>query len=624
MLTYLLKRLAAMVPTLLGITFLTFLIVNCAPGDPVGATLEGGGADTPGAEAGGGNMDRMADSIKAKKKLLGMVTEDFSVQRYSPELEVAERLGELDAWPRALHQDEGILLAGTADGWLHEILGGQSWDLEVEGKVQSLDSAGRVVVVGTSEGELLTVDLDEGVQARIEPLDKSIRAVAIAQDRVLVGANDGVIRVYTLPDLSYTAKLEEHISGVYDIEVGTDRFWSGGYDRKLREWDLETLGLTRVSEAHGQAINDISLSPDGARLATACDDRRAYVFDLEDLDTPSVVLPDHYKRVSAVAWSADGQLLYTGSHDELLRSWPLDVAEPVPRQAPEKVGRVHGLVVFDGDLYCAADGWKEVPVIVRYLRWLSRLATLDFDRSFVDDQPVIDKIAEALPVTILLNVISISLIYLISIPLGVLAAVKRGSLFDHVSSILLFMLYSLPNFWLATLLIMTFSSRQTWDVLPSVGLHASNAADMSYLPWLGDSILHLVLPIACLTYAGFASLSRYTRTSLLETIQADYVRTARAKGLAETVVVLKHALRNALITIVTLIGNLLPRMIGGSVIIEYIFTIDGMGKLGFDAILTRDYPVIMAITTFSALLTLLGILVSDVLYSAVDPRVTTD
>ena len=205
-----------------------------------------------------------------------------------------------------------------------------------------------------------------------------------------------------------------------------------------------------------------------------------------------------------------------------------------------------------------------------------------------------------------------------------LAAVKRGSMFDHVSSVLLFMLYSLPNFWLATLLIMGFSSKQTWDILPSVGLHANNANDLSYLPWLGDSVLHLVLPIICMTYAGFASLSRYTRTSLLETIQADYVRTARAKGLAETVVVLKHALRNALITIVTLIGNLLPRMIGGSVIIEYIFTIDGMGKLGFDAILTRDYPVIMAITTFSALLTLVGILVSDLLYSAVDPRVTAE
>jgi peptide/nickel transport system permease protein len=623
MLVYLLKRLAAMLPTLLGITLLTFLIVNCAPGDPVGATLEGGGADGAGAEGGGTNPDQMADAIKAKKKLLGMVTEDYSLQTFDGELGVDDRVGELDAWPRSLLLHNGMLLAGAADGTVHQVADGVSWDVEVVGKVQALAARENIVAVGTSEGELLTLDLNGGVVGRISPLDKGIRALAVLEDRLLVGADDGVIRVYSMPELTYEAKLEGHIAGVYDIEVGEGRFWSAGYDRILREWDAETLTVTRTSEAHGQAVNDLALSPDGTMLATACDDRKAYVFDLTDLDTPTHVLPNHYKRVSSVAW-AGPTLLYTGSHDELVRSWDLSVAEPVALASPEKIGRIHDLVVLDGQLYSAADGWKEVPVIVRYFKWLSRIATLDFDRSFVDEQPVIDKIAKALPVTLLLNVISISLIYLISIPLGVLAAVKRGSMFDHVSSVLLFMLYSLPNFWLATLLIMGFSSKQTWDILPSVGLHANNANDLSYLPWLGDSVLHLVLPIICMTYAGFASLSRYTRTSLLETIQADYVRTARAKGLAETVVVLKHALRNALITIVTLIGNLLPRMIGGSVIIEYIFTIDGMGKLGFDAILTRDYPVIMAITTFSALLTLVGILVSDLLYSAVDPRVTAE
>ena len=125
-----------------------------------------------------------------------------------------------------------------------------------------------------------------------------------------------------------------------------------------------------------------------------------------------------------------------------------------------------------------------------------------------------------------------------------------------------------------------------------------------------------------LTYGGFASLSRYARTSLLETIQQDYVRTARAKGLSERVVIYKHALRNSLIAIVTLVGTLLPAMIGGSVIVEYIFSIRGMGMLAFEAILQRDYPVVMAITTFSALLTLMGVLVSDVLYTVVDPRIT--
>ena len=147
---------------------------------------------------------------------------------------------------------------------------------------------------------------------------------------------------------------------------------------------------------------------------------------------------------------------------------------------------------------------------------------------------------------------------------------------------------------------------------------------MSYWEWLLDRIKHLFLPILVMTYAGFASLSRYARTTMLETIQEDFVRTARAKGLSERVVVYKHAFRNSLITIVTLMGNLLPAMIGGSVIVEYIFNIQGMGLLGFDAILQRDYPVIMAITSFSAFLTLLGILLSDILYSVVDPRVSQE
>jgi ABC-type dipeptide/oligopeptide/nickel transport system permease component len=343
---------------------------------------------------------------------------------------------------------------------------------------------------------------------------------------------------------------------------------------------------------------------------------------------------------------------------------------------------------------------------------------------------------KALPVTIGLNFIAIIIIYVVSIPLGVYAAVKRNGLFDQVSSIVLFLLYSIPNFWLASLLIMFFatvpcwlhesplppdglctelsaradsdsewstdatyfcdddeiedrdeiqtasvcldlhesysdfdqcrtdlrsnmdevlgdkpryealaalddsvlppkdkaaiaelidlSDGAHWDVLPSGGLESLEAASMSYLDWLIDRLKHLFLPLLVMTYAGFASLSRYARTTMLETIQENYVRTARAKGLSERIVVYKHAFRNSLITIVTLMGNLLPAMIGGSVIVEYIFNIQGMGLLGFDAILQRDYPVIMAITSFSAFLTLLGILLSDILYSVVDPRVSQE
>ncbi len=264
------------------------------------------------------------------------------------------------------------------------------------------------------------------------------------------------------------------------------------------------------------------------------------------------------------------------------------------------------------------------PIPVQYYLWLKRIAVLDFGESFKDHRPVIQKIAEALPITISLNAISLFLIYVISIPIGVYSATHHNSLSDKVITVFLFILYSLPNFWTATMLILIFGSVNMWDIFPIVGLHSSEAWRMPTLQYIGDYIMHIILPVICLTYTGLAGLSRYARTGMLEVIRQDYIRTARAKGVSEKMVVMKHAFRNSLIPIVTLMANLLPVLIGGSVIIEYIFTIPGMGRLGFDSVLSRDYPVIMAITTFSAVLVLMGILISDILYCLIDPRISLD
>ena len=322
----------------------------------------------------------------------------------------------------------------------------------------------------------------------------------------------------------------------------------------------------------------------------------------------------------AVALSADGSSLYSGSADELIRIWDVTTGTSIGLAA-QSTGQIHDIALVGNQPLVAGDFWYKVPIWKRYFKWLGRIVTLDFGRSFVDDEKVIDKIAKSLPITLGLNFIAILIIYGISLPLGVYAAVRRGRTFDNVSSVVLFILYSIPSFWLATMLIMFLSSPVYLDIFPSGRLHSGDPWDMTYLPWLADFGWHLVLPIIVMVYGGFASLSRYVRTSMLESLSQDFVRTARAKGLSEFVVVGKHALRNALITIVTLLGNLLPRLIGGSVIVEYIFSINGMGKLGFDAILSRDYPVIMAITTFAAVLTLIGILVSDIMYGLADPRV---
>ncbi|MBI2980864.1 MAG: ABC transporter permease [Deltaproteobacteria bacterium] len=262
------------------------------------------------------------------------------------------------------------------------------------------------------------------------------------------------------------------------------------------------------------------------------------------------------------------------------------------------------------------------PLPLQYLLWVKRLATLDFGVSYKDHRPVLDKISEALPVTLLLNVISIFLIYLISIPLGLFSAVAKESWLDRSLTLFLFFLYSLPSFWVAMLLIIYLGGGEYLDLFPIVGIVSPGVQELPFWGQVGNLIWHLVLPVTVLTYGGFAFLSRLSRAQLLEVIGQDFIRTARAKGLSERVVLFRHALRNSLIPLVTLMGTLLPAMIGGSVIVEQIFSIPGMGRLGFEAVLSRDYPTVMAIATIEAVLTLVGMLISDLLYVMVDPRIS--
>ncbi len=282
-------------------------------------------------------------------------------------------------------------------------------------------------------------------------------------------------------------------------------------------------------------------------------------------------------------------------------------SETVSKEVIEQTRKLYGL---------------DKPIHVQYALWLKRLVTLDFGTSYKDHRPVMEKIREALPVTLLLNFLSIFLIYSVSIPLGIYSALRRGRLSDKIVTLVLFFLYSLPSFWVAMLLIIYLGGGEYLNLFPVVGIVS---ADWSELPLWGkawDLAWHLVLPVTVLTYGGFAFLSRLTRAQMLEVISQDYIRTARAKGLPERIVIFKHAFRNALIPLVTLMGSLLPALIGGSVIVEQIFSIPGMGKLGFEAVLSRDYPTVMAIAAIEALLTLVGLLVSDLLYVMIDPRIS--
>lgn len=262
------------------------------------------------------------------------------------------------------------------------------------------------------------------------------------------------------------------------------------------------------------------------------------------------------------------------------------------------------------------------PLYVQYGVWLKNLFNLNFGASFKDNQQVWDKIRERLPITVKLNVLSILLVYLVAIPLGIYSATHPNSFGDQTSTLAAFVLFAVPIVWAATMAIVFICGGDFLYLFPPGGLESLDySAGWSLWEKIKDQAWHLFLPVVLLSYDGFAGLSRYMRASMLEVLGQDYVQVARAKGLPERVVIWKHVLRNSLIPLVTILASILPGIIGGSVIIETIFSIPGLGQLGYESVLARDYPTVMALFTVSALLTLMGILISDLLLSIVDPRI---
>ncbi|MBI3615202.1 MAG: ABC transporter permease [Candidatus Omnitrophica bacterium] len=259
------------------------------------------------------------------------------------------------------------------------------------------------------------------------------------------------------------------------------------------------------------------------------------------------------------------------------------------------------------------------PVHQQYLDWLKRTLRGDFGVSFKDGRPVARKILERIPVTLTINALALFFILLFSIPLGVAGAAHEGSGFDHAVTLFVFIGFALPTFWVALLGLDLFGVRLGW--LPVSGLNSLWAERLGPGPWMMDRIWHLLLPVGVAVFGDLAGTSRFTRSSMVEALGQDYIRTARAKGLPERTVLYRHALRNALLPQITLLGLAVPGLIGGSVIFESIFAIPGMGRLFFDSVISRDYPVIMGILVLGAILTLLGNLLADIAYALADPRI---
>jgi peptide/nickel transport system permease protein len=260
------------------------------------------------------------------------------------------------------------------------------------------------------------------------------------------------------------------------------------------------------------------------------------------------------------------------------------------------------------------------PLHVQYGMWLANLSRLDFGRSFApDNRPVLDKIKERIPITISLNVIALILEFGLALPIGILAAVHRDTLLDRAISVFVFVGFAVPTFWLALLCMYLFGVKLSW--LPISGIHSLGSEHLPLWGRILDLAKHLVLPIAIATFGSLAGLSRYMRSTMIEVLSQDYITTARAKGVKERVVIYRHALKNALLPVITLLGFSLPALIGGSVIFETIFSIPGMGQLFYQGVMARDYPLVMGILVIGACLTLVGNLLADLCYALADPRI---
>ncbi len=256
------------------------------------------------------------------------------------------------------------------------------------------------------------------------------------------------------------------------------------------------------------------------------------------------------------------------------------------------------------------------PLHEQFGDWAIRLLQFDFGVSFIDGQPVIEKILERLPPTLLLTGSALLLSLLLAVPLGIVSALRRNTPVDYGLTLFAFVGISVPAFWAAILAIIAFGVMI--PVLPIQGMRTVGAPVANEFL---DVAKHLILPAAILGLEGTAALTRYVRSSMIEALVEDYIRTARSKGLRERVIVLRHAMKNALLPAVTILGLRLPMLVGGAVLIEAVFAWPGIGRLGLEAVLRRDYPVVMGLVVFTGVLTIVGNLLADLAYGLLDPRI---
>ena len=690
LLIFLSRRVLLMCVSFLGITFLTFLIVRSAPGDPVTITMG------PGGEGGGGidSSKLTRDPGEAVRERLHMlIKHSFSAQSTDPD---GDPIQLVFTWGdgKAETQTPDFQPGGVGRSADHHY--SREGDFEV--RVRARDPKG----FESEPSEPVVIR----IRARTPPPERP--STPKGPSNAAVGDEVAFTSTARTPDGGQASIMMDWGDGT--LSPPSDPVESGAVaarDHKFLKsgrFSVRARAVARKgalgpwSEPIDILVTDPSRSfprpeaPVGAAYAFAGtpvehSGRAAVSADVEitwgDGTPATIVKPDgSLSFKSTHVFATDGkfrvQARHTGPAGQSEWSGETVVQASVTNRPPSRPSPPAG----------PSEGGIHTSIPYQYVRWFWDLLRLDLGRSTSENKEVWGMMKERIPRTLFLDIVAFTLIYIIAVPIGIFSSTNRGTLRDRGLTVALFMLYSLPTFWVGTMLIvlvtgfkglpiygvecdaphkhyLAFGShlflslvlaigafvgflawpktRQRaflWSLAVLAGLlllyfifptreNPMTGEHVHVVPWLGliperaqDKLWHAFLPVVVLTYPALAGLSRYARSGMLEVVRQDYIRTARAKGLSEQVVIYKHALRNGLIPIITLMATILPTMISGSVIVEFIFSVQGMGLMAYDAVVKRDYSVIMAVTTASAVLTLVGLLISDILYVLVDPRIS--
>lgn len=589
MFQYIVKRILIFIPTFFLISLLIFGLSKMAPGDPVEVILKGGmqSGDT-------GQQEQLVSGEKAyaeKSKELGLDKPtfyfSFTSSAYPADLYTIQKAHHRELVSRMIDQ------YGNSEQILAYYNALRDFEFAIAGVAGEKADYSTKRTIRSTLNDLFLDHTNETIRFKLNTIKETIAA----DTTVFKAFSDNWDTVIT----NYEAIVDN--KSTYKLYIPVFRWY--GFDNQYHTWMFgDYPWLRTVDSTNHKKVDALS-----ADILTKTPLRDEYTRTLRQLKSDT----------SAIRFQIDS--IVTGIDIDSMQLVLEDM-----RQELIEVNTSLATVNKEIDFLFA-----ERDVISENLERFTGKGFLrgDFGISYMDNRPVATKIGEALYWTLLMNFFAILISYLISIPLGVKSAtwkMQNRSTIDNINTTTLFVLYSLPSFWIGTILMVFLTTPEYGlDWFPSGGVQDLEIAqDKNASTWTVflDILHHMILPIFCITYGSLAFLSRQMRSSMLGVVRQDYIRTARAKGLSERKVIWKHGFRNSLFPIITLFSAVFPRALSGSIAIELIYTIPGMGTLVFTSIVARDWPVVFTIVMFAAILTMIGNLIADILYAVVDPRVS--